>query len=49
MDNNEGPAHIDNKADRHAEKMAKKESCTQQNYGDQDKNRWLNNCTYWEG
>ena len=29
MDNNEGPAQIDNKADRHAEKMAKKESCTQ--------------------
>ena len=26
MDNNEGPAQIDNKADRHAEKMAKKKA-----------------------
>ena len=26
MDNNEGPARIDNKADRHAEKMAKKKA-----------------------
>ena len=26
MDNNEGPAQIDNKADRHAERMAKKKA-----------------------